>query len=96
MNKSLLISLEWNIVLISLPINSPFCTLSLTSKQLDITGENYISPEDLRQPLMHTEVEKVAFDLSGDWMATVERRDDKQTSPEMRLKFWEFDKSKQR
>ncbi|XP_038079160.1 WD repeat-containing protein 75-like [Patiria miniata] len=62
---------------------------------LDITGENYISPADLGHPLMHTEVEKVTFDLRGEWMATVERRDDKQTSPEMRLKFWQFDKLKQ-
>ncbi|XP_022102333.1 WD repeat-containing protein 75-like [Acanthaster planci] len=62
---------------------------------LDITGENYISPADLQQPLFHTEVEKVAFDPPGDWMATVERRDDKQTSPELRLKFWEFDQLKQ-
>ncbi|XP_071803710.1 WD repeat-containing protein 75-like [Asterias amurensis] len=62
---------------------------------LDVTGENYISPSDLHQPLVHTEVEKVAFDLKGDWMATVERRDDQQTTSEMRLKFWQFDHQKQ-
>lgn len=67
-----------------------------TSQQLDVTGENYISPSDLQQPLVHTEVEKVTFDIKGDWMATVERRDDQQTTSEMRLKFWQFDHQKQR
>ena len=64
--------------------------------QLDIVGENYISPENLDKPLVHTEVERVAFDSEGAWLATVERRDDKETAMEMRLKFWGFDEKKQR
>ncbi|XP_072029311.1 WD repeat-containing protein 75-like [Amphiura filiformis] len=62
---------------------------------LDIVGENYISPESLDKPLVNTEVELVAFDTEGAWLATIERRDDKETSMEMRLKFWGFDKEKQ-
>ena len=56
--------------------------------QLDIVGQNYISPDDLSAPLIMTEVENVAFTSDGMWLATVERRDDKETTPELRLKFW--------
>nr|XP_054767963.1 WD repeat-containing protein 75-like isoform X1 [Lytechinus pictus] len=62
---------------------------------MDITGENYVSPENLHKPLAHTEVTHMTFDLKGDWMVTAERRDDGETSVEMRLKFWEFDNKKQ-
>ncbi|XP_030846369.1 WD repeat-containing protein 75 [Strongylocentrotus purpuratus] len=62
---------------------------------MDITGENYISPENLHKPLAHTEVTHMTFDLKGEWMVTAERRDDGETSVEMRLKFWEFDAKKQ-
>ncbi|XP_064648354.1 WD repeat-containing protein 75-like [Lineus longissimus] len=62
---------------------------------LDIVGQNYISPPDLDKPIVVTEVEHAAFDQEGDWLVTVERRDDGETAMEMRLKFWMYDKKSQ-
>ncbi len=58
---------------------------------LDIVDENYISPENLNRPNVHTQIECLAFNHDFHWMATVERRDDFSTTPETRLKFWRFD-----
>ncbi|XP_070565659.1 WD repeat-containing protein 75-like [Ptychodera flava] len=62
---------------------------------LDIVCQNYITPMKLDKPIIHTEVENAAFDCHGDWLATVERRDDGVTSMEMRLKFWQWDAERQ-
>ncbi len=59
--------------------------------QLDIIDENYISPENLQRPNIHTEIEHISFNSDNNWLATVERRDDLITTPEIRLKFWQFD-----
>lgn len=59
--------------------------------KLDIVDENYISPENLNRPNVHTEVECVAFSSDSNWLATVERRDDCVNTPETKLKFWLFD-----
>ena len=59
--------------------------------QLDIIDENYISPENLQRPNIHTEIEHISFSSDNNWLATVERRDDLITTPEIRLKFWQFD-----
>jgi NET1-associated nuclear protein 1 (U3 small nucleolar RNA-associated protein 17) len=59
---------------------------------LDIVDENYISPENLNRPNVHTEIEMIDFNHDCTWLATVERRDDSVTTPEIRLKFWMFDK----
>ena len=59
-----------------------------SSPQLDIVGQNYVSPNNISDPLVLTEVERVAFSSDGMWLATFERRDDKVTTPEIRLKFW--------
>ena len=64
--------------------------------QLDIVGQNYISPENLENPLTMTEVENAAFDHTGTWLATVERRDDGQTAVDMKLKFWKYNSENQR
>ena len=37
-----------------------------------------------------TELENAALSHDGKWLATLERRDDKITSLEMRLKFWMY------
>ena len=58
--------------------------------------QNYISPENLEKPLAVTDVTGVAFDNSGTWMATAEYWNDDIMSPEIRLKFWQFDDEKQR
>ena len=62
---------------------------------MDIVAQNYISPDNVKRPLAFTEVEKAAFNHNGDWLATVERRDDGETTPEMKLKFWMYNPKKQ-
>ncbi|XP_066959490.1 WD repeat-containing protein 75 [Macrobrachium rosenbergii] len=62
--------------------------------QLDVVRENFICPErDVK--MYNTEVKKVAISPEGTWLATVECRDDFQSSIEIRLKFWQFDSEKQ-
>lgn len=58
--------------------------------QLDVVGENYISPDSVKHHLVMTEVENAAIDETGDWLATVERRDDGETNSIMKLKFWHY------
>ncbi|KAI9475978.1 MAG: WD40-repeat-containing domain protein [Benjaminiella poitrasii] len=41
--------------------------------------------------VIHAHVAHVAFLRSGEWMATVDMRDDKVTTPELFLKFWRWD-----
>lgn len=61
---------------------------------MDIVGQNYISPENLEAPLIMTGIENVALSDCCDWLATIERRDDRVTAVEMRLKFWHYSKHK--
>lgn len=56
---------------------------------LDVVGTNYIN----ESTLLSTDVYKAAF--HDDWLATVQYRNDHQTSPEICLKFWHFDPQKQ-
>ena len=63
--------------------------------QLDIICQNYISPENLRRPLVMTEVITADFSADGDWLATVDWRDDKETAVEQRLTFWMYDTKEQ-
>jgi NET1-associated nuclear protein 1 (U3 small nucleolar RNA-associated protein 17) len=58
---------------------------------LDIVDENYISPENLNRPNIHTEIECLALSANSNWLATVERRNDLINTPETRLKFWLYD-----
>jgi len=61
--------------------------------KLDISDENYISPENLNKPLSNSEIECVALNNDSTWLVTVERRNDNWTMPETRLKFWYFDQT---
>ncbi|CAI8001885.1 WD repeat-containing protein 75 [Geodia barretti] len=61
--------------------------------QLDVTGLNYVSRRD--EPLVLMTVEHAAFSSDGHWLATIEWRDDGKTTPELRLKFWQFTASSQ-
>ena len=63
--------------------------------QLDIVCQNYVSSQHVHTSLTLTEIEDAAFSPGGEWLATVERRDDGVTSPEMRLKFWRYDEQQQ-
>lgn len=61
-------------------------------QQLDIVQQEYIHESGLQQ----FEVVKAAFDSSGNWLATVEERWQKDAELELNLKLWEYDKQTQR
>ncbi|WAQ94720.1 WDR75-like protein [Mya arenaria] len=63
---------------------------------LDIVCQNFISAENLDRPLVVTEVTCAAFLDDGSWLATVEYWNDGVITPEITLKFWQFDQEKQR
>ncbi|XP_037804884.1 LOW QUALITY PROTEIN: uncharacterized protein LOC119599216 [Penaeus monodon] len=56
---------------------------------LDITQTNYITQER-HQVIYNTQVIRMAMSADGLWLATVEYRDDFQTSIEQRVKFWHY------
>ena len=56
---------------------------------------NYLTRERTGA-LVTCDVSRVAVTSGGEWMATLEERDDGQTTAERRLKFWQFDDAKQR
>ncbi|XP_062258530.1 WD repeat-containing protein 75 [Platichthys flesus] len=58
---------------------------------LDIVQQEYIHEEGLQQ----FEVVKAAFTASGDWLATVEERQQKAADLELNLKLWAFDEQTQ-
>ncbi|XP_060944217.1 WD repeat-containing protein 75 [Limanda limanda] len=58
---------------------------------LDIVQQEYIHEEGLQQ----FEVVKAAFTSSGDWLATVEERQQKGAELEINLKLWAFDEQTQ-
>lgn len=59
---------------------------------LDVTQSNYIEPIGGVDQVFNIDVHQVACTVDGIWMATFELRDDQRTLPEMRLKFWRFNK----
>ncbi|XP_074659622.1 WD repeat-containing protein 75-like [Tubulanus polymorphus] len=65
---------------------------------LDIVCQNYVSSTSRDRAMIVTELENVAFDASGNWLATVEHWHDasEEFSREFRLKFWRFDAATQR
>lgn len=75
-----------------LPGHLQFYSIALNKQlyNLDIVGQNYISPENIDRPTVVTEVSSVAVSHDGQWVATFETWDDRVFSPEMRLKFWKY------
>lgn len=61
---------------------------------LEIVPMTRISRADENE-LVHSLVRHVAFMDDGSWMATVDSRDDKITTPELYLKFWAWDPNSQ-
>ncbi|CAH3175366.1 unnamed protein product [Porites evermanni] len=60
---------------------------------LDVVKQNYVpGKQGKRGALVYTKIDHVAFNDDGEWLATVERRDDHKTARELRLKFWEYNK----
>uniref|UniRef100_A0A1B6EFG8 WD repeat-containing protein 75 second beta-propeller domain-containing protein n=1 Tax=Clastoptera arizonana TaxID=38151 RepID=A0A1B6EFG8_9HEMI len=56
---------------------------------LDITGQNYLSQERNKE-IINTDVTHAQLSGDGKWMVTVETRNDKETSIEVWLKFWQY------
>jgi NET1-associated nuclear protein 1 (U3 small nucleolar RNA-associated protein 17) len=54
-----------------------------------IVERTYVS-RAFGEHIVETTVDHVAFSKSGEWMATVESRDDGRTSFDVRLKFWQM------
>nr|WNS50043.1 WD repeat-containing protein 75-like protein [Halisarca dujardinii] len=65
------------------------------ASELNVTGLNYVTQAD-KVPLVPTLVSFVQFSPSGDWMVTVESREDRMTTPELRMKFWKYSRENQR
>jgi WD40 repeat protein len=59
---------------------------------LDVTQSNYIEPIGGVDKVFNIDVHQVACSIDGLWLATFELRDDERNLPEMRLKFWRFNK----
>ncbi|XP_067012824.2 WD repeat-containing protein 75 [Anabrus simplex] len=62
--------------------------------QVNVTGLNILTQER-EKVIVNTDVIRLALSSDGMWMATVEQRDDKDSSPELRLKFWQYNDEKQ-
>ncbi|KAF9916156.1 hypothetical protein BX616_004488 [Lobosporangium transversale] len=60
--------------------------------ELEVTPRNKVSRTDEKE-IIPPRVMHCAFsnDKSARWMATVDGRDDQETTPELYLKFWEYD-----
>ena len=61
---------------------------------IDVTGRNTVSRRE-DKPVVYTQVTNVAFSDCKNWMATVEHRDDRETTMEMTLRLWQFVQEKQ-
>lgn len=59
--------------------------------QLDIIQQEYINDYGLIQ----IELTKAAFDCYGNWLATVEQRQEKETELELQMKLWMYNKKTQ-
>ncbi|KAF9086715.1 hypothetical protein BGX23_008634 [Mortierella sp. AD031] len=60
--------------------------------ELEVAPRNKVSRTDEKE-IIPPRVMHVAFsnDKAGRWMVTVDGRDDKETTPELYIKFWEYD-----
>lgn len=52
-------------------------------------AQNYLNQERNTE-LVNTEVVHTAMSADGNWLATVEERDDGETHVECRIKFWKW------
>ncbi|KAF9152489.1 WD repeat-containing protein 75, partial [Actinomortierella ambigua] len=57
--------------------------------ELEISPRNKVSRADEKE-IVPPQVLHCAFSSDGRWMATVDGRDDHETTPELYLKFWEY------
>jgi NET1-associated nuclear protein 1 (U3 small nucleolar RNA-associated protein 17) len=57
--------------------------------KVDVVAQNYLNQERNIE-LVNTEVVHTAMSADGNWLATVEERDDGVTHVECRIKFWKW------
>ncbi|XP_053201929.1 WD repeat-containing protein 75-like [Panonychus citri] len=57
--------------------------------QLDVVNMNYLPPE-ADKIIVNVDVVRFCISSNGDWISTLEYREDGIMMPEMRLKFWQF------
>ncbi|KAI7867574.1 quinon protein alcohol dehydrogenase-like superfamily [Spinellus fusiger] len=62
---------------------------------LEVAPSNRIARKEATDIIVEPNVEHVAFLARGEWMATVDMRDDKETTAELYLKFWQWDPNSQ-
>ncbi|XP_066136544.1 WD repeat-containing protein 75 [Saccopteryx bilineata] len=58
---------------------------------LDIVQQEYINDYGL----IHSQLTRAAFGCSGNWLATVEQRQEKETELELQMKLWTYNKKTQ-
>ena len=57
--------------------------------QLDVVGMNYLPPE-VDRVIINVDVARFCVSSNGEWISTLEYREDGVMMPEMRLKFWQY------
>ncbi|CAG8725295.1 1481_t:CDS:10, partial [Acaulospora morrowiae] len=62
--------------------------------EFEVSSRNLVS-RTFKKEVTYHHVCHVAFSSNGNWMATIDSRDDGETTPELYLKFWQFDSSSQ-
>jgi NET1-associated nuclear protein 1 (U3 small nucleolar RNA-associated protein 17) len=81
-----------HVVLNGIPGNIQFYDANADSHVMDleVVPMNRISRAGEKE-MVEPHVDHVAFLRTGEWMATVDKRDDQVTTPELFLKFWRWD-----
>ncbi|OAD67237.1 hypothetical protein PHYBLDRAFT_85784 [Phycomyces blakesleeanus NRRL 1555(-)] len=62
---------------------------------LEVAPTNLIARKEINEIIITSNVEHVAFLPRGEWMATVDMRDDGETTVELYLKFWQWNPNSQ-
>ncbi|CAF1390598.1 unnamed protein product [Rotaria sordida] len=61
---------------------------------LDIVGENYVSPNEIAEQCIFTDIKRLTIDPTDTWLVTFEERSSNTNSDdhqnERKLRFWKF------
>ncbi|CAF5121932.1 unnamed protein product [Rotaria sp. Silwood1] len=64
---------------------------------MDIVGENYVSPNDITEQCLFTDIKRLAIDRTETWLVTFEERSSNSNSDdhqnERKLRFWIFNQT---
>ncbi|CAF5005095.1 unnamed protein product [Rotaria sp. Silwood1] len=65
--------------------------------KLDIVGENYVSPNEIAEQCVFTDIKRLAIDPTDTWLVTFEERSSNTNSDdhqnERKLRFWKFNQT---